>query len=71
MDYKIIVDSCCDMTQQLKERLGVIQIPLTMRLGEKEFVDDDSLCIETFMSEMVACKEKMGSAAPADRKSVV
>lgn len=64
MDYKIIVDSCCDMTPDLKARLGVTQIPLTMRLGNKEFVDDDSLDLDLFMSEMKACEEKVGSASP-------
>lgn len=65
MEYKIIADSCCDMTPQLKNRLGVTPIPLTMRLGQKEFVDDDSLDLAGFMAEMKACKEKVGSASPS------
>lgn len=65
MEYKIIADSCCDMTPTLKERLGITQIPLTMRLGNKEFTDDDTLDLESFMSEMKACDTKAGSASPA------
>ena len=65
MDYGIIVDSCCDMTPQLKERLGVVSVPLVVRLGEKEFQDDESLNLGVFMAEMKACTEKAGSASPS------
>ena len=65
MNYKIIVDSCCDMTPPLAERLGVTSVPLSMRLGEKEFIDDDALDLPGFMAEMKACTEKTGSASPS------
>lgn len=52
------------MTPQLKERLDVTTVPLTMTLGQKEFVDDDSLDLSGFMTEMKACTEKVGSASP-------
>jgi len=65
MDYKIIVDSCCDMTPELAERLGVASVvPMTMMLGGKEFVDDERLDIPGFMDEMKACLERVSSAAP-------
>ncbi|MDR2712797.1 MAG: DegV family protein [Clostridiales bacterium] len=62
--YGIIVDSCCDMTSQLAGQLGVTTVPLIMRLGQKEFIDDDALDLPGFMAEMKACKEKVGSASP-------
>lgn len=65
MEYGIIVDSCCDMTPQLKERLGAVSVPLTMRLGEEEFSDDADLDLKGFMRDMKACKERVGSASPA------
>lgn len=65
LNCEIIADSCCDMTPQLKERLGIVSVPLTMRLGQKEFTDDSSLDIAGFMAEMKACKESVGSASPA------
>ncbi|MDL2205623.1 DegV family protein [Eubacteriales bacterium OttesenSCG-928-N13] len=63
--FRIIVDSCCDLTRELKARLGATSIPLTMRLGQQEFVDDDTLQIDHFMQAMKACAEKVGSASPA------
>lgn len=65
MTEKIIADSCCDMTPALRERLGVISVPLAMLLGEKSFIDDETLDLPAFMEEMKNCTDKIGSAAPA------
>jgi len=66
MDYKIIVDSCCDMTPELADRLGVDSvIPMTVMLGEREYVDDDDLDLVQFMSDMKACTGKASSASPS------
>ena len=65
MQYRIIVDSCCDLTAQLKEKLAITSVPLIMRLGSQEYVDDEKLNLEGFMAAMKACKERVGSAAPA------
>lgn len=62
--YKIIVDSCCDLTTELKNRIDAALIPLTMRLGTKEYPDDSNLNLKSFMADMRACKEPVGSASP-------
>jgi DegV family protein with EDD domain len=64
MECKIIVDSCCDITPPLAERLGAVTVPLTMRLGTKEFRDDHTLDLPGFMREMAASSEKAASASP-------
>ena len=63
-DYKIIVDSCCDLTPELEERLDVTSVPMTMMLGDREFTDDENLDLSDFVEEMKACTEKVGTAAP-------
>jgi len=63
MEYSIIVDSGCDTTPQLEERFGLKPVPLTLMLGEKEFIDDESLDLPGFMAEMKACKGKVSTAA--------
>ncbi len=65
MKYKIIVDSCCDMPIELRKRLEINSVPLSMMVGGKEFIDDDELNMDNFMSEMKACTEKVGSASPS------
>lgn len=65
MERTIIADSSCDMTPQLRERLNVVSVPLTLRLGQKEYLDDENLDLVAFMAEMKACTEPVGSAAPS------
>lgn len=65
MDYRIIADSCCDVTPDLKEKWGVETVPLNLRLGDTELADDDTLDLPGFMAQMKACTKKVGSAAPA------
>ena len=65
MEYKIIVDSCCDMTPELAERLQVSSVvPMTMMLGAREYCDDDALDLPGFMTDMKACKDKVSTASP-------
>lgn len=65
MDYKIIADSCCDLTPELRKKLGVITVPLTMMLGNESFVDDDMLDLSDFLKRMSKYDGKIGSACPA------
>ena len=65
MDYKIIIDSSSDMTPELEEKFNIVTVPLHLRLGQKEYMDDASLNLAAFMEEMAACKDKVGTAAPA------
>ena len=65
MEYKIIADSCCDMTPELREELDVTSVPLTLTLGEKSYVDDETLDLPAFMVAMKNCKDRIGSACPS------
>ncbi|UWG98791.1 DegV family protein [Dehalobacter sp. DCM] len=65
MNYRIIADSCCDLTQELRKKWGVTTVPLTMTLGEACFVDDDALDLSGFMEEMKNCEDRVGSASPS------
>ncbi len=68
MVFGIAVDSACDL-RELGEwgHSNVVfhQVPLKLRIGEKEFVDDKNLNFEAFMNELQAYKGKTGSAAPS------
>ncbi|GFR37867.1 DegV domain-containing protein [Insulibacter thermoxylanivorax] len=65
MDYKIIVDSCCDLTPEYRERMQVTTVPLTLTLGEESYVDDEKLNLIDFMQRMKNCTGRVGSAAPS------
>lgn len=42
MSFKIIVDSCCDLTTSLLREDAFLSVPLTIRVGDTVFVDDES-----------------------------
>jgi DegV family protein with EDD domain len=65
MKYTLVADSCCDLTNQMRDEWGVKSVPLTLTLGEESYIDDDTLDLPDFMVRMHACKARVGSAAPA------
>lgn len=64
MATKLIADSCCDLTPQLKKQLNITSIPLTMRVDETEFVDDPGLDLDAFMDTMKSSPHAARSASP-------
>ncbi len=65
MSFKIIVDSCCDLSPEILSS-GVYQsIPLTIHVGENEFRDDDTLNTEQLVDAMAMCREASHTACPA------
>ncbi|MDR2657325.1 MAG: DegV family EDD domain-containing protein [Oscillospiraceae bacterium] len=67
MGHGIIVDSCCDLPNEMRRDMHAISVPLTLLLGDDEYVDDESLDVQIFMRAMKACKKKIHSAAPPPR----
>lgn len=65
MDQKIVVDSCCDVTEELCRDYNITSVPLTITLGDVSITDDDSLNLPQFMEDMKNCKSRVGSAAPS------
>lgn len=66
MNYVIVVDSGCDLVNFPEcENIIFERAPLTVRVGEKEYVDDFSLDIDGFMDDMLHCTTTTGSAAPS------
>ena len=48
MKYKIVVDSCSDLTQEVKADEHFRVIPLTLQIGGKTFIDDDTFNLVVF-----------------------
>lgn len=65
MAGRIVVDSCCDVMEEMKAQYNIVSVPLTITLGDLSLTDDSSLDMDTLMREMRACTGKVGSAAPA------
>ena len=49
MNYKIIGDSCLDLTEELKKDPHFQTIPLTLMVGEQTFIDDETFNQKEFI----------------------
>ena len=59
MSFKIIVDSCCDLTPALLHNSAFCKVPLTIQVGPHTFVDDD-----TFDQANLLWRMKESATAP-------
>ena len=48
MPVRIVTDSACDLPQAACEELGIEVVPLTIRFGEREYVDRKELSVDAF-----------------------
>ncbi|MBR6643478.1 MAG: DegV family protein [Lachnospiraceae bacterium] len=65
MEYKIIGDSCTDITEEMKQEGMVILVPLTLTIEGNEFVDDETFNQKEFIEKMKASAECPKSACPS------
>lgn len=65
MSYRIVVDSCCELTEELKLDPQIVKVPLTIDCGGRTFVDDDRLDQQELLAAMRANKQAPATACPA------
>ena len=67
MKKKILVDSgCCLMgMENIADGIAFERVPLKILMGEKEFVDDETLDVAQMIDEMYAYPGKTSSACPS------
>ncbi|MFA5565039.1 MAG: DegV family protein [Acidimicrobiia bacterium] len=65
MTVRIVTDSSCDLSHEETTALGIEVVPLTIRFGQKEYVDREELSVDDFYTEMAANAELPETAAPA------
>ncbi|SDD22346.1 DegV family protein [Halanaerobium congolense] len=64
MNFKIIVDSCCDLTEELRERFDISTAPLSIDVGDKHFIDDENLDRERLLDAMRNSSDAPKTASP-------
>ena len=62
---RIVTDSACDLPQQVADDLHIDIVPLTIRIGEEEFVDRQDLSVSEFWKRCAASPTLPETAAPA------
>ncbi len=65
MEYRIIIDSCGDLTPDMKADPHIVSVPLTLRVGDTEIIDDESFDQKDFLARVAACEECPKSACPS------
>ena len=65
MKYKIIGDSCLDLTEEMKRDSRFQMIPLTLQLGSLHVLDDASFDQKAFLEKVKASPECPQTACPS------
>ena len=65
--YKIVVDSASNLPSDYikDENIGFQVVPLTVNIGDKEFVDNDSASVEEMLDTLSSFKGKCSTACPS------
>jgi DegV family protein with EDD domain len=65
MSVRIVTDSACDLPEAACDELGVSVVPLSIRFGEREYVDRKELSVDAFWRELAASSVLPETAAPS------
>ena len=63
--YRIILDSCGELTESMKAEGCFINVPLTLIVGDEEIVDDSSFDQKSFLKKVEECPSCPKSACPS------
>ena len=64
MPFQIVVDSCCDLTPEMRGSGLYHNVPLTIYVGESAFRDDMALDTQDLVDAMAMCQEASHTACP-------
>lgn len=65
MKYRLIGDSCTDVTEKMREENRIHLVPLTINIDGETIVDDETFDQKAFLEKMKASPECPSSACPA------
>lgn len=68
MTYKIIGDSCLDLTEELKEDPHFQMIPLTLEVGDVRVIDDETFDQKAFLELVKGSQECPKTACPSPER---
>jgi len=65
MSFQVIVDSCCDLTAEMRGSPLYHNVPLTIYVGDDEFRDEMGLDTRILVDAMAMCQEASHTACPS------
>ena len=68
MSYRVVVDSCGELTQEMKASGCFINVPLSISVGDYHIVDDETFNQAEFLQKVAECPECAKSSCPSPEK---
>ncbi len=65
MSFKIVVDSCCDLTPQMRKEPCFVKVPLTIRSNGSTFIDDDTFDQTDLIWSMKQSEDAPSTSCPS------
>lgn len=65
MRFKIVGDSCCDLTKEQLDKGYFFSVPLILTVGGVDVIDDESFEQEKFLDMVAACPDCPKSSCPS------
>lgn len=65
MRYKIVVDSCCDLTPEMRKWDNIEIVPLSLKVADYNIYDDENFDQDDFIARIKENNGKAKSACPA------
>lgn len=62
---KLVSDSACDINDRLRSENAICRVPLSIRVGNREFTDDDALDVEQLLKVMKESSSSPETASPS------
>lgn len=68
MSYRVVVDSCGELTPEMKESRLFTNVPLSIILGERHIVDDETFDQASFLKQVAECPACPKTSCPSPEK---
>lgn len=65
MDYKIVVGSSCDLTEEQRSHIPHATVPFTIQIDGEDLVDDETLTLKTLLEKMKRSTGAIKTACPS------
>ena len=69
-DYVILTDSCGDLSEGMKKNARIKSVPLHIRVGKREYMDDEKLNCRELLADIAHSRQLPTSACPSPAQYV-
>lgn len=65
MNYKLVGDSCTEMTKEMQEESGIVLVPFKIDIDDKMYVDDENLDLDLYIDHMNKSPNPIKTSCPS------